>query len=111
MDDLQHFGIPGMKWGRKSAKQQTYLSRDYQRSQPYRNQDYRSLSTTQLKRLNERIKLEREYKDLNPSAISTGRNIATRTLPKIATATISAIAIRYATKGVEYLIKKKLEGS
>lgn len=109
MDGLKHFGVPGMRWGKRSNKQPVY-SKDYQRSQPYRHKDYRSLSNTQLKRLNERIKLEQEYNSLNPTAISAGRSIATRTLPKIATATISAIAIRYATKGIEALIKRKLEG-
>lgn len=83
-DELYHFGTKGMKWGIRRyqnkdgsltpAGQKRYneMSDDAKNSFDMRNKKVSQMSNAELKKLNERTRLEQEYKKLNPSVIKKG---------------------------------------
>lgn len=85
MEELQHHGIRGQKWGvrryqnkdgsltsagRKRQKRQ--LSDDAKEAKNLKKKRIGELSNAELRKVNERKNLERNYKQLNPNAIKKG---------------------------------------
>lgn len=67
-DELMHFGIPGMKWGRR--KDRSSYSKNIRNLRKFqkerrRNTDITKLSDADLNKLNNRIASEERYIDLN----------------------------------------------
>lgn len=78
---LEHFGIPGMKWGVRRAKNSRRSgSEDYQKMRDLKKKGRKNLSNAELKAVNERLQLERSYKDLNPNAITKGKKFLATTV-------------------------------
>lgn len=78
---LKHFGIPGMKWGVRRAKNSRRSgSEDYQKMRDLKKKGRKNLSNAELKAVNERLQLERSYKDLNPNAITKGKKFLATTV-------------------------------
>lgn len=83
-DVLQHAGIKGMKWGVRryqnkdgsltpeGKKRYDEMSDDAKYSYDRRKKDVRQMSNAELKKLNERTRLEQEYSRLNPNAVKKG---------------------------------------
>lgn len=86
-DELRHFGVQGMRWGvRKprpsrsdSIKIKTKTppppdnrSDDSKRAQSLRSKKVSELSNDELRTLNQRVELERKFKDLNPNKVQKG---------------------------------------
>lgn len=62
-DELKHYGKKGMKWGvRKDGKRTT--SDDHTESRASKKKKQSEMSNAELKRLNERLQLERTNTDL-----------------------------------------------
>ena len=84
-DYLMHYGVPGMKWGRRKSRvssprlkkhgKSTY-SKDYTETAALRKKSYKQLSDQELKKVNKRMNLESEYRRLNPKGIDRGKRIA-----------------------------------
>lgn len=76
---LQHYGVKGMKWGvrkKRTRKRKRSYSKDYSESRRLKKRRVSELSNEQLRTLNKRMKLEEEYKRLNPSAVKRGLKVA-----------------------------------
>lgn len=78
-DELYHWGILGMKWGHRKAKNaKTYskknkkMSQDAKEAEQLRKKKLYELSNEELKRYNNRKQLEDNYKRLNKSTIAKG---------------------------------------
>lgn len=84
-NELYHWGIKGMKWGvrryqnkdgsltdagKKRARRE--MSDDAKTASVLKKKKVSELSNAELKKLNERKRLEREYSQLNPNAIKKG---------------------------------------
>ena len=77
---LMHYGVLGMKWGvrkdrssgssRKRGK--SSWSDDAREARAIKKKKVKQMSNAELKKLNERTRLEQEYSRLNPSAINKG---------------------------------------
>ena len=80
---LQHHGIKGMHWGIRrfqnadgsltSAGRKRYLdnwSEDAKIAHELKRKKVSEMTNTELKKLNERRNLEKQYKDLNPSKVT-----------------------------------------
>lgn len=85
---LTHAGVKGMKWGVRryqnkdgsltpaGKKRYNSMSEDARVASSLKKKDVKSMSNAELKKLNERVRLEQEYSRLNPSAIKKGMTIA-----------------------------------
>ena len=80
--ELYHYGVLGMKWGvrkserqlagiRKKAKRDGW-SEDAKSAAEIRTKNPKQMSNAEMRKLNERTQLERNYKQLHPSTISRG---------------------------------------
>jgi 5-methylthioribose kinase len=104
-DFLEHFGILGMKWGRRKGKsiipkKTVKGSEDYERKQSLKKKNIKQLSNTELKALNERLQLERSYKDLTKSEKNIGRKFMEDILMDIAKDTVKSFVKQGVNKGV-----------
>lgn len=87
---LAHYGVPGMKWGKRRsdaelsrAKGRAEDSADYTIAKSAKQSTNRQLSNAQLKKVNERLQLEKSYKELTNAG--PARKI------KAGTATVAAL--------------------
>lgn len=78
--ELQHYGIPGMKWGfrrRRNSSSGTSSNKrkssdDFLRSQVLKKKKLNQLSNKELQEYNNRKNLERNYKSFKPKHIAMG---------------------------------------
>lgn len=85
-DYLMHYGVLGMKWGRrkfqssvrksKKRKRTDSYSSDYQETRKMRRKSSKKLSNDELKKLNNRMRLEQEYNRLSTSQVNRGLEVA-----------------------------------
>lgn len=61
LDELYHYGVLGMKWGRRKA---SYVTRDSKRVKNIRKKHIDEMTNKELKEANNRLQLEKQYKDL-----------------------------------------------
>ena len=81
---LQHHGIKGMKWGVRryrnkdgsltpaGRKRYGDWSEDARTASEIRTKKVSQMSNAELKKLNERVRLEQEYSRLNPNTVQKG---------------------------------------
>ena len=89
-DYLMHYGVIGMKWGRrkfqssvrksKKQKRADSYSSDYQETRKMRRKSSKKLSNDELKKLNNRMRLEQEYNRLSTSQVNRGLEVAKKTV-------------------------------
>lgn len=111
---LAHYGVPGMRWGqRKKAARaaQKYAdgSDDYKKRVDTKKKPLHTMSNAELKSLNERMNLERQYKDLRKMDISAGRKMVTEILTnagkETAKNTVAKLMGKAADAGIEKIFK------
>ena len=95
-NELYHFGVKGMKWGVRKSRSSSGSSKK-KRSKTYgwiddakeayriKQKKVNQMSNAELKKLNERRNLERNYQQLNPNAIKKGIAIAGTTAAALGT--------------------------
>lgn len=78
-NELYHYGVLGMKWGvRRDRSRSGDSNRKKSRSEDSRDasaikkKKLNQMSNAELKRVNERRRLEQEYSRLNPKSVSRG---------------------------------------
>lgn len=79
-NELYHYGVLGMKWGvRKDRSSGSSRKRgkgswsdDAREARAIKKKKVKQMSNAELKKLNERTRLEQEYSRLNPNVISKG---------------------------------------
>lgn len=89
-NELYHYGIKGMKWGvrrfqnkdgsytpaGKKRRSQEGWSDDAKEAASIKKKSVKQMSNSELRKLNERQNLERQYKQLNPNKIKKGMAVA-----------------------------------
>jgi len=68
-DELKHYGVRGMKWGQRRSR---LRSHDNALVLPLKKKSAKELSNAELNQAINRMRLEKQYKDLNPKGISAG---------------------------------------
>lgn len=84
---LAHYGVKGMKWGKRKNPKRKHSSKDFNRTKNLRGQKPRTLSDRELKEINARINLETKYKQMNPNTVKRGE---TQVKAALATASIAS---------------------
>lgn len=97
-DDIEHFGVKGMKWGvRKKRKTsprpyRKNASNDYRRSAELSRKPLHELSNKELQELNYRYNLESQYAQYTKKPLTKGKKFADKA-GKIAVGTLTSVAI------------------
>ena len=109
---LQHYGIPGMKWGvRRSQAQLARISKrakkkgwseDAETAAKLRTKNVKQMSNAELKKLNERTRLENEYKNLNKKNPSAGRKFVNEVTKEVGKEIAKDFVKKNAKKGIAY---------
>lgn len=109
--ELYHYGVLGMKWGvrrsqaklnriQKKAKRQNW-SEDATEAAKIRTKKPKQMSNSELKKINERTRLENEYKNLNSRKPSAGKKFVQEIMRETAKDTIKSYTTPLAKKGVD----------
>lgn len=96
MSELYHWGVPGMKWGvrryqnkdgslTKAGRKRQSMSQDAREADVLKRKKVSEMTNSELRKLNERRNLERNYRQLNPSTITKGIAIAGTTAAALGT--------------------------
>lgn len=101
-DELYHYGVLGMKWGRRKARTKS-SSRKSKGKKIQLHEDYinahsrksvKSMSDKELKNRLQRLNMEQQYERLNPSKVNAGKKYATKVLAAATTtATVTGVAL------------------
>lgn len=84
-NELYHYGVLGMRWGRRGANKLDRISErskkekwsnDATEAAIIKTKKVSQMSNAELNKLNNRKNLERNYRQLNPSAVKKGLRIA-----------------------------------
>lgn len=85
--ELKHYGVLGMKWGKRKARQ---TSSDYDRARALEKKHPSEMTNKELQELNNRQQLESNYKRNNPNAAK----VAIGVVAGVA-ATLGTVALLY----------------
>lgn len=99
--ELYHYGIPGMKWGRRKAK---YASEDHKRA--HSKKKTRDMSDDELRKRINRLQMEDQYKKLSKPKSAAVKKILTGVLIGSATAVATTYVTKYMKSGAGYAEKK-----
>jgi hypothetical protein len=118
-DTLTHYGVLGMKWGqRKAQRKAARATRKAEREQwsddatnaaRIRTKKMKQMSNAELRALNERLQLERQYKDLNQKKKSAGQKFVNDVMVGAAKDTAKSYVSKYMKKGINAAVQKALE--
>lgn len=113
ISELYHYGIKGQRWGvrrfqnpdgtlTKAGKKHYQKEKIAQREAEVANR--RNMSDEELRRNIQRLRMEKEYKDLVEADIHPGRSAAKRALATCGTATLANTTSRAVALGMNYAI-------
>lgn len=103
-NELAHYGILGMKWGRRKGNAKTSSSpksrhhEDYLRA--HTRESYKSMSTKKLKEVNDRLQAEKTYKELTTKQKKKGKNWVTNTLKNVGSQQLGNALNKYVVPAV-----------
>lgn len=89
-----------------AKKEQVPNSADYNKKMSLKAKKLNTMSNEELRSLNDRLQLERTYKQLTTADVSPGRKFVTDLLVNVAKQTVTSYVSKQAGKGFEDLMKK-----
>lgn len=128
-DELTHWGIKGMKWGVRryqnkdgslTAAGKKRLARIDKKAErggwsedaisaaKTKTKSVKQMSNAELRKLNERIRLEQEYKNLNKQRTSAGQKAVNEILVGAAKDTAKSYVSKYMKQGIDIAVKKAI---
>lgn len=95
-NELKHYGILGMKWGRRKGKSVVSSpgGKHHDYLEAHTKESYKSMSTKKLKQINERLQAEKTYKELT-SKQKKGSNWVTNTLKNVGSQQLGKVLNKY----------------
>lgn len=105
-NDLQHFGVQGMKWGvrKRSAKEEKERAKRFKELK-----NRRTLSDEELKARIDRLSAEKKFKQLTEEDLTPGRAVASRILSESGQRVASKVVVGAGTVAVGYAVKHVLK--
>ena len=89
-DELMHYGVLGMKWGKRkarySSKSSKTMSADAKEVSKIKKKKVSEMSNEELRKANNRLQLEQNYSRLNPNTVKKGMMFVGATVATMNTA-------------------------
>ena len=110
---LEHHGILGMKWGVRRTSAQLSRARrgsSKQQSDSSNKKTAKNMSDDELRRVVNRLQMERQYSQLSQSNVSKGKEYAQKVITAgttVAAVTTTAITIYNNVGKIKALVEKK----
>ena len=108
---MKHYGTKGMKWGVRKKRSASASSKA---TSKLRKKKAFELSDDQIKKVNGRLNLEKQYKQLNASTTDKGKSLANKVVGGAAvTVLTAAVAAGFTSAGkavITTVAKKKAGG-
>lgn len=82
MNDLIHYGILGMRWGKRKSGGSD--SSDHATASVLKKKRLNEMSNEELKKLTARLQLEKQYKDLTKKEVGAGRKFVGEVMTGVA---------------------------
>lgn len=102
-DTVIHFGIKGMKWGVRRNRGAN--GRVKGSSGPPRGRKAASkMSDSELRQHINRLQLERQYSQLNPTRVDSGRRAVTKWAANVSMQVVNQQVTKYANRGIDTAI-------
>jgi len=105
-DVLEHYGVPGMKWGRRKAEGTATGSKRKTKAEATGHPTAKSLSDSELRTRINRLQMEKQYAQLTAADVNPGKKIVQEILTNTAKGIAVSYAQQYARKGIDGLIAK-----
>lgn len=101
-NELKHYGILGMKWGRRKGKSVVSSpgGKHHDYLEAHTKESYKSMSTKKLKQINERLQAEKTYKELTSKQKRKGQNWITNTLKNVGSQQLGKALNKYVVPAV-----------
>jgi hypothetical protein len=110
---LQHYGVLGMHWGHRKASStvETHTtsrrtSEDHEKKMSLKGKKVHEMTNAELKAFNERVQLEKQYKQLTKEEMSAGQKFVMDLLANASKEIATQYVKKYASKGLENAMKK-----
>ena len=100
---LEHYGVKGMRWGVRKKRSRSSESKDVS---TLRKKKAFELSNDELKRVNARLNLEKQYSQLNPSTATRAKKAVGGVLSSIGKSSVSNTLSDMGTKYAKELLSK-----
>ena len=129
IDSLYHFGVLGMKWGRRKSRSSRggkmrrsliTIKKVTVQQKPHKDEDdvsdrntllgkhVNQMSTAELKRLNTRLEAEKRYSELTKKEISPGKKFVKDVLANSAKQAATNYVTKHMTGALESTLTKKV---
>jgi hypothetical protein len=114
---LKHYGVLGMKWGKRKTSSTSpgtsapkrALTAEHINAQAVKKKRAGELTNAELKQAIERMNLEKQYRQLNPTKAASSRKLAQDIIGNVGKQVVSETLKDAAKKGVEVAITTALK--
>lgn len=107
-DYLAHYGILGMKWGKRKSRT-SGRAKSSKKKRAKKVDPVKNMSDYDLRQKINRIQMEKQYRQLTKKEVSPGRKFVQDVLVGAAKQTATNYTATYMSKGVEKLLGVKIE--
>ena len=98
---VEHYGTKGMRWGVRKKRSR---SSDSSSTSSLRKKKAFQLSNAELRKVNARLSLEKQYSQLNPSTASKAKKVIANMAGSMAKQVLSNVVTETATKYAKKII-------
>ena len=111
-ETLKHYGVLGMRWGkRKGRKTVSSISKsspEHQTKEKLKKKKLHEMTNAELKTLNERLQLEKSYKELTAKKKSAGRKFVEDLLMSQGKQLLTSYMTKHGANLAEKILKSKV---